>query len=393
MDPQTKKRTRKDYDNEQAESESTGPFARFLIIESLHPEKPLAKLSPFVIEKVLVSLAGSPKSVKKLKNGTLLVEVEKPQHSKNLLALKRFFDLPAKCTTHGALNSSRGVIRCPDLAGVDEEEIVTELSTQNVIEARRIRVFRDGVRRDTNTIVLKFKTAILPKTLKVGYMKVPVDLYIPNPLQCYRCFKFGHHERQCNADDHCKRCSANENETHHSEPCTRSPKCLNCGEEHYSTSRSCKVSQREKEIITIKYRESLSFAEARKIIDTRHALGSSYSSVTKSNIAKSVTLKDAQTQTNDASVQTEIPQKQTSTTVKHQQPVSNKKPDKPVRNKSPNKSSDRVLSDRLPKGSDDPIQQHNRFHCLDEEDMEADNDHAEIHTNKQGRIIKLNNKK
>ena len=157
------------------------------------------------------------------------MEVEKPQHSKNLLALKRFFDLPAKCTAHGALNSSRGVIRCPDLAGVDEEEIVTELSTQNVIEARRIRVFRDGVRRDTNTIVLKFKTAILPKTLKVGYMKVPVDLYIPNPLQCYRCFKFGHHERQCNADDHCKRCSANENETHHSEPCTRSPKCLNCG--------------------------------------------------------------------------------------------------------------------------------------------------------------------
>ena len=209
----------------------------------------------------------------------------------------------------------------------------------------------------------------------------------------YRCFKFAHHERQCNADDHCKRCSANENETHHSEPCTRSPKCFNCGEEHYSTSRSCKVWQREKEIITIKYRESLSFAEAWKITDTRHALGSSYSSVTKSNIAKSVTLKDAQTQTNDASVQTEILQKQTSTTVKHQQPVSNKTPDKPVRNKSPNKSSDRVLSDRLPKGSDDPIQLHNRFHCLDEEDMEAENDHAEIHTNKQGRIIKLNNKK
>ena len=59
--------------------------------------------------------------------------------------------------------------------------------------------------------------------------------------------------------------------------------------------------------------------------------------------------------------------------------------------KSPNKSSDRVLSDRLPKGSDDPIQQHNRLHCLDE-DMEAENSPAES-TNKQGRIIKINNKK
>ena len=109
--------------------------------------------------------------------------------------MKRFFDIPSKCTAHGTLNSSRGIIRCPDLACVDEAEIVTELSTQNVIEARRIHVFRDGIRRDTNTIVLKFRTAILPKTLKVGYMKVPVDLYIPNHLQCYKCFKFGHHER------------------------------------------------------------------------------------------------------------------------------------------------------------------------------------------------------
>ena len=393
MDTQTKKRTRKELDNEQADVEPNGSFPRFLTIESLQPDNPLSKLSPFVIEKVLVSVAGSPKSVKKLRNGNLLVEIEKPQHSKNLLNIKRFFDIPAKCTPHGSLNSSRGIIRCPDLAGVKEDEIVDELSTQNVIEARRIRVFRDGIQRDTNTIVLKFNTAILPKVLKVGYLKVSVDLYIPNPLQCYKCFKFGHHERQCTADDHCKRCGANELETHHSEPCNKPMKCLNCGEEHYSTSRSCKVWMREKEITTIKYRKGLSFAEARKIVDARQSLGASYSSITKSKATKSVNLKDAQTQTNDASVQTDPKVKETSTTQKPQKSPANvnRKPEKPIRNKSPNKSSDKVLSDRLPKGSDDPIQQHNRFHCLDE-DMEAEDGPAET-TNKQGRIIKLNNKK
>ena len=40
-------------------------FFCFLIIESKVPDQPLSKLSPFVIEKVLVGLAGSPKSVKK----------------------------------------------------------------------------------------------------------------------------------------------------------------------------------------------------------------------------------------------------------------------------------------------------------------------------------------
>ena len=161
-----------------------------------------------------MSIAGPPKSVKKLRTGGLLVEVEKRQHSKNLLGLKHFFKITAKCSVHSSFNSSRGIIRCPDLAGVEESEIVFELSNQNVIEARRIRVYRDNIRRDTNSIIVKFNNAILPKTLKVGYLKVSVHIYIPNPLQCYKCFKFGHHERQCNADEHCKRCGANENESY-----------------------------------------------------------------------------------------------------------------------------------------------------------------------------------
>ena len=143
---------RKELENEPVDFELTGPFARFLIIESLNSGHPLSKFSPFVIEKVFVSLAGSPKSVKKLKSDTLLVEVEKAQHSTNLSGLKRFFEIPGKCYAHGSLKSSRGLIRCPDLSGVDEEEIVQELASQNVIEARRIRVFWDGIRKDTNTI-------------------------------------------------------------------------------------------------------------------------------------------------------------------------------------------------------------------------------------------------
>ena len=103
MDTQTKKRTRKELDSDQADVEPNGSFLRFLKIETLQPDNPLSKLWPFVNEKVLVSVAGSPKSVK-LRNGNLLVEVEKPQHSKTLLSIKHFFDIPAKCTPHGSLN-------------------------------------------------------------------------------------------------------------------------------------------------------------------------------------------------------------------------------------------------------------------------------------------------
>ena len=111
----------------------------------------------------MVSIAGSPKSVKKLVSGALLVEVEKPKYAENLLKLNQFFQIPSKCSSHISLNTSRGIISCPNLAGVTEAEIVQELTRQNVTSARRITVLRDGVKRETNTIVLTFNSAILPK--------------------------------------------------------------------------------------------------------------------------------------------------------------------------------------------------------------------------------------
>ena len=65
------------------------------------------------------------------------------------------------------------------------------------------------------------------------------------------------------------------------ETLTQPLKCINCGEELFSTSRSCEVWNREKDIVAVKYRESLSFAEARKIVDARQTLGASYSSIAK----------------------------------------------------------------------------------------------------------------
>ena len=64
----------------------------------------------------------------------------------------------------------------------------------------------------------------------------------------------------------------------------------------------------------------------------------------KSNKTSSVELKDAKTQTTDASVQTVTPQKPNESSAKaSQKPGVNKKPDKPLP-KSLGKSSNKVLS-------------------------------------------------
>ena len=51
--------------------------------------------------------------------------------------------------------------------------------------------------KDTNTFIFTFNTSVLPKQVKVAFLRVSVDAYIPNPLRCYQCQLFGHHEDKC----------------------------------------------------------------------------------------------------------------------------------------------------------------------------------------------------
>ena len=117
----------------------------------------------------------------------------------------------------------------------------------------------------------------------------------------YTCFKFGHHESRCNygSDNNlCRRCA--EPLSTHATPCAddckKTPKCVSCGGEHMATSRSCPVWQREKEIVSVKYREGLSFQDARRVVTSRVVLPDSYAMAAKGKMVNTHEVKDAQTQ-------------------------------------------------------------------------------------------------
>ena len=69
-------------------------FPIFIVLESME-DTPITKLSPFIIEKTLSSQT-KPKSVKKLINNILLVEVPKKTFSDLLLKQKYLYDLKIK---------------------------------------------------------------------------------------------------------------------------------------------------------------------------------------------------------------------------------------------------------------------------------------------------------
>ena len=104
MASSTHKRQRPDFDDDEHEAStifmSQENFAKYLIIESFNKEKPITTLSPFVIEKQIEAAIGIAKSVKKLKNGTLLVETTRKTQTENLKKLDSFFGVPVKVTEH-----------------------------------------------------------------------------------------------------------------------------------------------------------------------------------------------------------------------------------------------------------------------------------------------------
>ena len=180
---------------------SSQSWPRFLVIGSSN-EEALKKLSPFAVQKGLVGLAGEPKSVKKLRNGSLLVECSTEAHSTCLLRSTTLSNVPIKVSPHSSLNSSKGVVRSRDLEGIEDNEICKHLSSQNVTYVKRINLCKFP----TNTLILTFDRPILPKSIKAGYLNIPVEPYIPNPLCCFNCQKFGHGQNTCRNKLTCAHC-------------------------------------------------------------------------------------------------------------------------------------------------------------------------------------------
>ena len=254
------KRPRPSNDNESSQFNLS--LTKFLVIKS-EEAKPITSLSPFIIEKQIESLIGTPKSVKKLKNELLLVETSKASQADSLLKVKKIFNLRVSVSEHNSLNKSRGIVKDRTLKEETGENIVEYLAPQGVIACKRFRIKKDNVQVDTNTLLLTFNSNNLPQSIKIFYRTVPVEQFIPNPWRCFNCQTFGHHEDNCKLTDAviCDRCG----ESKHTSSIRQRPfKCVNCGKEHSARSTECEVWKREKEIMRIKTIRKISYFEAKK---------------------------------------------------------------------------------------------------------------------------------
>ncbi|GFU72804.1 putative RNA-directed DNA polymerase from transposon BS [Trichonephila clavipes] len=259
--------------------------ARFLILSL--PNNEMLQKSPFAIHKAIQGISGEPKSVKKLRSGDLLIETSSALQMKSLLLTKTFLDCPLIVNLHRSLNSCRGVISETDLLCASEAEILDGLSDQGVTEVRRIKIKKETSLFPTKHLILTFNSPNLPSKIKAGYLNCKLRPYIPNPLRCFKCQRFGHSQNSCRGQLTCSRCAT---VGHSSTDCTLEPKCINCSQIHTADSKLCPKWKTEKEIQTIKTNRNISYFEARKLIAPQFS--QTYAQVAKPSIATSTTQTD-----------------------------------------------------------------------------------------------------
>ena len=253
---------------------------RILIFSSM--QRKLSSLSPFQ-RREGCDRFGKVVRCEKLRDGGIEVEFQSEKDAERALRAtectytaktgntRQQEQLPITVSAHRTKNSTRGIVFCPDLEGMDDEEIADGLSQFGVTHARRIMSRKDGALVPTHNVVLTFDGLDLPREVTVGYVVVKVRQYIPSPMRCFNCLRFGHTRDSCRNQPTCSKCSAGD---HLSKECeSEDLKCVNCDKNerpHSALDPKCPALLKEKEILTIKFTHRLSFRDARERYNASH---------------------------------------------------------------------------------------------------------------------------
>lgn len=249
------------------------------------------KVSPFLIKRSIDKEIGPVQECKKLRNGILLIKCSLEQAEK-LMHLKSLNkEVNVKCEKHESFNTAKGKIFSRDFCYLSDEEILTELADQKVSDVKRIKrrdkVTRKPTDEDIGIYVLTFKVCTIPEYIQIGYNKVSVDEFIPDPFRCFKCFRFGHSAEKCReTTKKCPNCgcdahSPKDPETGIFEKCEKSANCVNCHKNHNSLYRKCETFKKEKEIQCIRIKNRVSYFEARRRYKIQHPLQFTFASVVK----------------------------------------------------------------------------------------------------------------
>ena len=248
--------------------ENNVPGEKFLIIHRIDENKTMRDFSPILLETVIKNATNNGNTESKfLKSGDILLKTENLKQAQQLIRLTEIMGASIEVKEHKTMNSSKGVIRAYELQNEDQESLLSYLKPQNVTDLRFHTVTTNGTTKKTGIVFITFGTREVPEYLTVGLLRVRVRPYIPTPMRCFSCHKFGHLAKHCNMKDTptCYNCNNTKHIHNREDKCLNESYCVNCKQSgHNSYNRNCTEYKRQIDILTIKVTQHVSMAEAVK---------------------------------------------------------------------------------------------------------------------------------
>lgn len=232
-----------------------------VIVKLIKEGESFGKWNPVKLTKAINTLVGNVKCAKTLRDGSLLVLCKNIEQKNKALKLSKIEGEAVQGKVMENKTFVRGVITGIH-TDVSIDEIKDNIEGGKVVDAKRLKITRNGERCDSFSVMLKFEEQILPKKVYIGFMSYDVRPYIPPPLRCFKCQRYGHVAAICKGKQKCGRCAGD----HEYGKCEVGAKlkCCNCGGEHSSAYRGCEASKRAVEVNKVKQFQGITYADAAK---------------------------------------------------------------------------------------------------------------------------------
>ena len=246
-------------------------WSRFLVLKTER------RISPLVLENKLLSLCPTREMCfRPQKTNEWLIEATTKAQSDIFLKIEEIQGIKVSVKSHDMLNYIQGTVVLPQID--EDEEIPDKTILLDFLKLRydninNIEVFEIPNRKDHKKPIriakIKFIGQDLPQKIKILGHNREVRPYVPKPLQCKLCCKFGHTHKVCQNKEICIVCGSEEHTTNWKCP---DMNCSNCGQLHHARSKECPFYMYNTELKLLMTRTGMAVREAKLELKVRGIL-------------------------------------------------------------------------------------------------------------------------
>ena len=237
-------------------------WSRYLVFKT-ETEVKAAKLENIL----LTTCATKEMSFRPINKKEWLVETTTKQQSEIYQSLNNIDGIEITVQRHDKLNSIEGTVILPpsnNCDGLPEERLLLESLKLRYPNVEGLKLYEIPSRKQAGGKLriarIKFEGHILPSDIKIEGQKRELLPYLPKPLQCKNCSKYGHTHNKCRNPSKCAFCGSEDHKTTWN---CGSPKCLNCGQNHHARSKTCPFYIYNTELKLLISRSGMSILEAK----------------------------------------------------------------------------------------------------------------------------------